>query len=130
MKKVFSTIISYLKNLRKRLARKVVLLYAKYNFQRAMERADERYRTEHTMIYVVQQPFEPGVLTTYDRARFKAEKRHIWGRKGVLLTLAGMKAGCYYHTPDKAGNQKMAEKDIKLRRNYFILERLAAAKLL
>lgn len=130
MKKVFMNIVYFFKDLRKRLARKVVSMYAKYNFKRAMEKADERYRREHTMIYVVQQPFERGVLTTYDRARFKAEKRHIWGFKGVLLTLSGMKAGCYYHTPDKAGNQKMSKKEIIRRQNYFILERLAEARLL
>ncbi len=121
-------IVAPLLALRKRLARYFVRLWAIYNFNKAMRKADERYEREHTMIYVCQQPFNQNVLTTYNRRRFKLEKK-AWGWHGILLTLQSMKYGCYYHTPDRAGNQAMTEDDIKMRRNYFIGERLHEAKL-
>ena len=122
-------IISFFKSLRLRAARFFVRLWAVYNFKAAMRRADERYRRERTMIYVCEQPFKHNVLTTYNRNRFKLEKK-AWGWNGMLLTLQSMKYGCYYHTPDKAGNQAMTKEDIELRREYFIRERLEAAGLL
>lgn len=121
-------IVKPVRTLRRRAARFFVRLWAVYNFNQAMRRADERYRREHTMIYVCEQPFHHNVLTSYNRARFKLEKK-AWGWSGVLLTLQSMKYGCYYHTPDKAGNQAMAEEDIRMRRNYFVRERIEAAGL-
>lgn len=125
MKKIFQ----FFRNLRLRLARYFVRLWAVYNFNAAMRRADARHEREHTMIYVCEQPFNHNVLTSYNRARFKREKK-AWGWSGTLLTLQSMKYGCYYHTPDRAGNQAMTKEDIEMRRNYFISERLQAAKLL
>lgn len=121
-------VIQFFKSLRLRLARYFVRLWAVFNFNQAMCRADERYAKEHTMIYVCQQPFNSKVLTTYNRRRFKLEKK-AWGWHGILLTLQSMKWGCYYHTPDRAGNQAMTKEEIKVRREYFIMERLEAAKL-
>ena len=125
---IFQSIKEWWHNLRRRWARRVVTRYAKREFHAAMRRADERYKHEHTMIYVCSQPFRPDVLTTYDRRRFKREKK-VWGYQGILLTLTTLKVGCYYHTPDKAGNQRMKQKDIDVRLKYFINERLTLANL-
>lgn len=126
---LFKVIHDWFYNLRRRWARLIVTRYAKREFKAAMERADKRYKHEHTMIYVCSKPFQPDILTTYDRQRFKREKQ-VWGWAATLLTLQSLKFGCYYHTPDKAGNQKMTQKEIDIRLKYFIRERLHAAKLL
>jgi hypothetical protein len=128
-KNIFQSIKEWWHNLRRRWARRVVTRYAKREFYAAMRHADERYKHEHTMIYVCSKPFQPDILTTYDRIRFKREKQ-VWGWNATLLTLQSLKFGCYYHTPDKAGNQRMKQKDIDVRLQYFINERLALAKLL
>lgn len=125
---IFQLIKEWWHNLRRRWARRVVTRYAKREFYAAKRRADERYKHEHTMIYVCSKPFDPSVLTTYDRARFKHEKQ-VWGWHATLLTLQSLKFGCYYHTPDRAGNQRMKQKDIDVRLEYFINERLELAKL-
>lgn len=125
---IFQTVAEWWHNLRRRWARRAVTRYAKREFYAAMRRADERHKHEHTMIYVCSKPFQPEVLTTYDRIRFKREKQ-VWGWHATLLSLQSLKYGCYYHTPDKAGNQRMKQKDIDIRLKYFIEERLALAKL-
>ncbi len=123
-------IIAFFKKLRLKIARIIVIAWAKLNYRIAVDKANKRYEEERTMIYVVAQPFQPDVLTTYDHRRFKAEKA-AWGRQyAAFLTLAGMKAGCYYHTPDRAGNQAMTPEEIEKRKAYFIRERLYKAKLL
>ena len=125
---LLGVIADWFRRIRLNLARRAVTRYAKREFNAAMKRADERYKNEHTMIYVCSKPFQPDVLTTYDHNRFKHEK-HVWGWHATLLTLQSLKWGCYYHTPDKAGNQKMTQKEIDIRLRYFINERLELAKL-
>ena len=118
-----------MRRLFRRLAVIVVTAWANYTYNTAVAQADARYRREHTMIYVASKNFQPDYLTTYDKNRFKAEK-HVFGYAARLLTLQTLKNGCYYHTPDKAGNQGMSEKDKELRRQFFIRERLQKAKLI
>lgn len=113
----------------KKLAISVVTIYANYLYKKAVRMADERYEKEHTMIYVASKTFHPDYLTTYDKRRFKMEKS-VFGYHARLLTLETLKNGCYYHTPDKAGNQKMSEREKERRRQYFIRERLQKAKLI
>lgn len=118
-----------MKKLFRRLAILVVTIWANYIYKTAVAQADARYRREHTMIYVASKNFQPDYLTTYDRNRFKAEKE-VFGYAARLLTLQTLKIGCYYHTPDKAGNQAMSERDKEVRRQFFIRERLHKAKLI
>ncbi len=136
MKKVFSFILRAiqwplraLNTLRKGVARWFVTLYAKYLFDRAKREADQRYEQQRTMIYVAHDLFNENVLTTYDRHLFRSIK-HNSGSAMDLMTLQSLKWGCYYHTPDKAGNQAMSKKDIEIRRKFFIRERLQKANLL
>lgn len=117
------------KKLRK-LAIYVVTAYARYLFRKAKEKADRMYESNHQMYYVASQVFSPNTLTIYDRQRFKRERACFGYYHIRLITLVSLKQGCYYHTPDKAGNQAMSEKDIDIRRRYFIHERLEKAKLI
>ena len=112
----------------KKLAAIVVTAYANYLYKQAVREADERYAREHTMIYVASKNFDPGYLTTYDRTRFKIEKE-VFGYHARLLTLQTLKNGCYYHTPDKVGNQAMTKQEKERRRLFFVRERLEKAKL-
>lgn len=107
----------------------VVTAYAKYLFNRAREKADALYAMDPRMYYVASRSFEHDKLTIYDRERFKAEKS-VYGCAARLLTLITLKNGCYYHTPDVMGNQKLTEEEIEKRLKYFIHERLCAAKLI
>lgn len=116
-------------NIFKKLAKIVVTVYARHLYSKAKKRADEMYREKPQMYYVAQMVFHPDVLTIYDRLRFKIEKQ-AFGRAAILKTLIDLKYGCYYHTPDKAGNQAMTEKEMEVARLYFIKERLQKAKLI
>lgn len=115
-------------NIFKKLAAVIVTAYANYLYRKAVKIADDRYRREHRMIYVASRNFRPDLLTTYDRDRFRFEKK-VFGYHARLLTLQTLKHGCYYHTPDKAGNQAMTEAEKESRRLFFVKERLHKAKL-
>lgn len=117
-------------NIFKRLAVKVVTVYANYLFRKAKERADNLYKKNHEMYYVASEVFHPNTLTIYNRKRFKIEKEVFGYYHTRCLTLVSLKNGCYYHTPDKAGNQAMSIAEIEKRRKFFIKERLKKAKLL
>lgn len=116
-------------NIFKKLAVVVVTIYANYIYRKAARIADERYKRERQMIYVASKNFHPDYLTTYDRKRFKVEKK-VFGFHARLLTLQTLKAGCYYHTPDTAGNQAMPEREKERRRLFFVRERLRKARLI
>ena len=113
----------------KKLAAMVVTIYANYLYNKAVRIADQRHEREHTMIYVASKNFHPDYLTTYNRERFKIEKQ-VFGYHARLLTLQTLKNGCYYHTPDRAGNQAMSEREKERRRLFFVRERLQKARLL
>lgn len=117
-----------MKNPFKKLAALCVTAYANLLFKTAMKKADRLYRENHQMYYVASQVFRPNVLTIYDRKKFKIEKV-VLGFAARITTLQTLKNGCYYHTPDKAGNQAMTAHDIEVRRRYFVRERLSLAKL-
>lgn len=116
-------------NIFKKLAAVVVTAYARYLYRNAKDKADRMYSRNPQMYYVASQVFHPNTLTIYDRARFKAEK-HAFGRAAELTTLIQLKNGCYYHTPDKAGNQAMTKHEMEVARRFFIKERLYKAKLI
>ena len=115
-------------NIFKKLAAMVVTIYANHIYKKAVGIADRRYARERTMIYVASEAFHPDRLTTYDRRRFKIEKR-VYGFHARLLTLQTLKNGCYYHTPDSAGNQAMSPAEKERRRLFFVAERLGKARL-
>ena len=128
MKKYFTNILNAFKSWKHKLAVRVVTAYAKYLFRKAKEKADTMYAQNPQMYYVASQAFHHEVLTIYDRQRFKIEKQ-AFGCAARLLTLVSLKNGCYYHTPDVMGNQKMSAQEIKRRENFFIYERLRKAGL-
>ena len=119
----------FIRRIFRRPAIAVVTIWANYTYKKIVKIADERHRREHTMIYVASQSFHPDMLTTYDRRRFKIEKS-VYGWQARLLTLQSLKNGCYYHTPDKVGNQALSEKEKERRRKAFVKERLKLAKLI
>ena len=117
----------------KRIFRKIaaffVTAYARRIYNNAVKTADSRHKREKVMIYVASETFRPRHLTTYDRWQFKAEK-HAYGHLARVLSLQTLKNGCWYHTPDTAGNQKMSDRERERRRLAFIRERLLMAGLL
>lgn len=112
----------------KKLAAVFVTMYANYLYKTAVRSADALWAEEHRMFYVASENFRPNRLTIYDRDRFKAEKR-VFGFHARLLTLNSLRNGCYYHTPDRVGNQRMSEREKERRRLFFVKERLRMAKL-
>lgn len=113
----------------RKLAAVVVTFYANRIYNQAVKVADERHEREGIMIYVASQTFNPDRLTTYNRWQFKAEKA-AFGYLARRLTLQTLRAGCYYHTPDTAGNQAMSERERERRRLFFVRERLMKAGLI
>lgn len=116
-------------NIFKKLAVYVVTIYARHLYSKARRSADALYRKNHRMYYVASRTFHPDQLTIYDKYRFKMEKE-VFGTAARLLTLVSLKHGCYYHTPDTAGNQAMTEREMEVARRFFIRERLQKAKLI
>lgn len=106
-----------------------VTAYARRIYSNAVKTADARHKKEGVMIYVASETFRPDHLTTYDRWQFKNEKR-AFGYLARIMTLQTLKNGCWYHTPDTAGNQEMSISEMERRRRAFIRERLAKAGLL
>lgn len=118
-----------MKNPFKKLAKAVVVLWASYTYEKVAREADALYAKNHRMYYVASKTFRPDMLTVYDRYRFKAEKQ-VYGVFARILTLQTLKNGCYYHTPDTAGNQALGKHERERRKRFFINERLAKARLI
>lgn len=115
-------------NIFKKLAALIVTAYSNHIYRTALEKADELHRLNHRMYYVATNTFDSSRLTTYDRAKFKAEKR-VYGHYAKLLTMQTLKNGCWYHTPDPVENQKMSDEEKERRRKIFVRRRLIKAKL-
>lgn len=108
----------------------IVTAWANLTYRRASEVADRRHVKERVMIYVAENPWRRGRLETYDRWQFEAQKS-VFGRFATRrLTLQTLKNGCWYHTPDTAGNQALASGERETRRLAFVRDRLKAARLL
>lgn len=120
--------MKFFKKLFRPLAVLIVTMYARRIYNRGVRLADERHRREHQTIYLASQTFHPDRLTTYDKIRFKAEKQ-AWGFHARLLTMNALRRGCYYHTPDRFGNNGLDPKEKEIRRRAFIKERLRMAGL-
>ena len=106
----------------------LVTLWANRTYKQGVRAADERAKKEHRVIYLASQNFHLDRLKTYSKEQFKAEKK-VYGYKARLLTMGTLKAGCYYHTPNRFG-EGMGERDKEIRRRHFIRERLRLAKLI
>lgn len=121
--------MNFFKKLLRKPAILVVTLYAKHLYKQGVKAADLRHAREHKMIYLAAQTFHPDRLVTYDKARFKTEKR-VFGVSAQLLTMNTLRHGCYYHTPDQFGKNGLSDREKEIRRKAFIQERLRYAKLI
>lgn len=125
--------MKFLKNFFKRIFRRpaviLVTLWARLIYNYGVRMADEAHKRSRNMTFLAADNFRPGMLTVYDKHRFKLEKK-VYGYHARLLTMVTLKNGCYYHTCDRFGKNGMSEKDKDIRRRYFIMERLELAKLL
>ena len=126
---LFRKILNYIKWPFRRLAVIVVTAWANHLYKQGVAMADERHKREGDTIYLAARLFRTDRMTTYNRDEFRAFKRAC-GQKARLHTTTTLKNGCYYHTPDRAGNNGMSERDKEIRRRFFIKERLTLAKLI
>lgn len=117
-------------NIFKRIAAHIVVIYARHLFRQAQRQADYLHAKNKRMYYVATKVFHAGHLSIYDKFKFKAEKSCFGYQAVRLTTLVTLMNGCYYHTPDTAGNQAMSQYEIDRRLDYFIKERLLLAGLL
>jgi hypothetical protein len=116
------------KRIFRKLATIVVTIWANRIYNQGVRLADERHAREKKTIYLASQTFHPDRLTTYDKARFKIEKK-VFGYHARLLTMNTLKRGCYYYTPDRFGHNGISKWEKERRRRFFIHERLVKAKL-
>lgn len=107
----------------------LVTIWARRTYNQGVKAADLRHKREHKTIYLAAENFHPDRLVTYDKERFKTEKR-VFGYHARLLTMNTLKRGCYYHTPDRYGNNGLSPQEKEIRRRAFIQERLRMAKLI
>lgn len=112
----------------RRLAALVVTAYAKVIFKQAMTAADERYKDQKEMIYVIADPTDSKRLLVLDRDYFRTIKRRLHIPSGAL-TAADMKETCFYHTANRAGKDALSQEDLDTRRQAFILQLLQRAQL-
>lgn len=128
--------MSKLRELRKRLAGKIVTYYYGKQFDKAVEKADKRHKNGEGKIYVVEH-FEKGkLLSTIDRAQFRlikhaAQKLHK--NKAYYSPEYGMKMltkQCWYYTADKSEMGAISEQQKIIRRAAFIRSGLKKARLL
>lgn len=119
----------FLRRLLRRPAIWLVNIYSNYLFRMGIEAAEARHRAEGSMIYLASQTFHPDRLVTYDKARFKTEKR-VFGVAAQLLTMNTLKSQCYYHTADRFGNDGLSADEVERRRKAFLRERLRYAGLI
>lgn len=120
-------------NIFKRIFRRpailLVTIWARRTYRQGVAAADERHRKEGEMIYLAADSWKPDRLVTYNKAQFKAEKR-VYGMAARTLTMNTLRSGCYYHTADRIGGNRMTDRDIIKRRKAFVKERLRLAGLL
>ena len=118
----------FFKKLFRPLAVLVVTTYARRIYNRGVKAADARHAHEHKTIYLASETFFPDRLTTYDKLRFKTEKK-AWGYHARLLTMNTLRAGSFYHTPDRYERNGLDPKEKEIRRRAFIKDRLRMAGL-
>jgi hypothetical protein len=134
--------MSFIKNFFKRLFRKpaivFVTIWANWAYNEGVRAAEERRIVEmsrgyekgnNCMVYLARNSFRPDHLVTYTKRQFKAEKR-VYGVAARLLSMNSLKRGCYYHTADRWGADRMTDAEINTRRKAFVKERLRIAKLI
>lgn len=126
---IFKKIIYYIKWPFRRLAILVVTAWANILYKQGVAMADARHKREGGTIYLASKLFRTDQMTTYNREEFRLFKRQL-GQKARLHTVTTLKNGCYYYTPDKAGNNGISKRDKEIRRRFFIKERLKLAKLI
>lgn len=128
--------MSKLRELRKRLAGKIVTYYYGKQFDKAVEKADKRHKAGEGKIFVVEH-FEKGkLLSTINRSQFRlikhaAQKLHK--NETYYSPEYGMKMltqQCWYHTPDKSEMGAISEQQKSIRRAAFIRSGLKKARLL
>ena len=111
----------------KRIFRKPAILqvtiWAKRTYRQGVDAAERQHRITGTTIYLAADSWHPDRLVTYDRFRFRAEKK-VYGMSARLLTMHTLRRGCYYHTCDSQGKNGMAPEEVERRRRAFIKERI------
>jgi hypothetical protein len=106
-----------------------VTLYANHIYKEGVAAAKRRRLREGCTVYLAASSWRPDHLVTYTKPQFKREKK-VYGVAARLLTMNTLRAGCYYHTPDRYGMNAMEEKEVKIRRKAFVKERLSLAGLI
>lgn len=127
------SIKNFFKRLFRRLAVLFVTLWARKAFADGVSMAEERWRKtapeRRRTIYLVEDPFRPGHLVTYDKDEFKAGKR-AFGVHARLLTMNTLRRESFYHTADRYGGNSLSAHEKEIRRRAFIKDRLRMAKLI
>ena len=118
-----------IRNFFRRLATMVVTWQTNRIYDKAVRIADSRHEREHTRIYVVEDPLNPRSLAAFNRKQFRAVKELI--RMGdPTYSVALMKEGAYYYTPDAGENGGLAPQEKEVRRLALIRLALKRAKLI
>lgn len=110
----------------KRLAKYVVVAYAKRMYRKAVSMAEKRHDKEKTTIYVISSFTDPSQLVTCNRSEFRKMKQRLGIQKHYIQHL---KSGSWYHTSDAIGNNSLPLKDQVARRIAFIRMVVKRAKL-
>jgi len=113
----------------KKMARRVVTLYANRTYRQAVRVAESWYAHTGKRHYVIENPFNERELVAIDTDTF-LNIRHKLGIRSKDCTISYLMKTCYYFTESKADGRKMSPKDLVVRRLAFVRDVMKRAKLL
>jgi len=125
MKKLISNIKSYFRNWKKRRVAKV----ATDNYIKAAKLADERCREQHRMMYVISAPDNECALIVCNSNEF-IDMRKKLDIKSKDLTLSMLKRGCWYHSANNNGIDRLNVREMMKRKQTYVMTCLDANGLL
>lgn len=118
-----------------RVAGKIVTRYYSRAYEKAVAKADARHAKEGEMIYVIDHFVRGELLSTINRKQFRKIKHAAQELHKNELFRSGsyntdmLKEQCWYHTPDRGGNNALSAKEREVRRIAFIRMGLKKARL-
>lgn len=113
----------------KKVARRVVAIYANRIYRKAVKVANSWYEGTGKRYFVITDPLNESRLVALDTKGF-LKLRHDLGISSKDCTVAFLKNTCWYYTPNEKGKDRIEPRELVRRRLAFVRDRLEAAKLL
>ena len=122
----------------KKIAGLLVTWYYNRLYRKAVRLADEQHAKDHDTYYVIDHLFKGQTLSVVNRRTFRMMKHDAqrWTNPNYEMyyskdyNISLVKEGCWYRTPDRAGNNGLSRREIEVRRLALVRIGLVKAKLI